>query len=398
MAYHFRVSIQGMTCGHCVDTVTRGLIENLPGASSVSVDLDAREARLTLPQAAGSLTDLKNKLATAIEDLGYDAGTPELMKGDDEEKDDQGAHVTLSLTGLTCSHCTNTVEKALKELPGVKTGSIHVDLDQATFVLLARVPQDKLVQTIEDLGYDVEAVRFRRRGDPDSDHELDDQIKSASLLIGGMTCSHCTRTVTAALQSLPGVIQESVQVDLERRSAALLFQGDAITADVLTETIQDIGYDVEAPPRLSHAPKQAQVSDRASVASSTGSIGLRKVVMRVVGMTCQSCIAAVTDALEQGVQGIQKETIQVDLQTDMASFVCHNPKAEQVRRAIEDRGYGIENIQIIYNLVPPAALDDRPPQSSSASILSLGAVHVETPVLALPKKVTMLISGMTCAR
>lgn len=59
-----RVSIVGMTCGHCAGAVRRALLE-IPGVASVSVDLRKGEARV-----AGGDFDI-GRLAPAVEALGY---------------------------------------------------------------------------------------------------------------------------------------------------------------------------------------------------------------------------------------------------------------------------------------------------------------------------------------
>ena len=46
------------------------------------------------------------------------------------------------------------------------------------------------------------------------------------LAIQGMTCSHCARTVTEALQAVPGV--QSVDVDLDKGQAVVRWLPDAL--------------------------------------------------------------------------------------------------------------------------------------------------------------------------
>lgn len=58
-----------------------------------------------------------------------------------------------------------------------------------------------------------------------------------SLLVPGMTCRHCVRTVTAALRDVPGV--ELVQADV--RSTTVVLCGGPAVADVLT-ALEAAGY------------------------------------------------------------------------------------------------------------------------------------------------------------
>ncbi len=63
------IPIGGMTCKHCVASVTRALAD-LPGVVAVDVNLGKGEARVS-----GTNLDIAG-LRAAIEDLGFDAGEP----------------------------------------------------------------------------------------------------------------------------------------------------------------------------------------------------------------------------------------------------------------------------------------------------------------------------------
>ncbi|MDI3269792.1 MAG: heavy metal-associated domain-containing protein [Bacillota bacterium] len=63
------------------------------------------------------------------------------------------------------------------------------------------------------------------------------------LVIRGMTCQHCVRSVEKALSAVPGV--QSVQVSLEEDKAWV--EGDAPLA-ALVEAVKEAGYEV-----VSHA-------------------------------------------------------------------------------------------------------------------------------------------------
>ncbi|WP_274608167.1 heavy metal translocating P-type ATPase [Bifidobacterium phasiani] len=60
------IGVEGMTCNNCVKHVTRAL-ENLPGATDVSVSLDDKRAVVTVPE---TVTD--EQITTAIADEGYE--------------------------------------------------------------------------------------------------------------------------------------------------------------------------------------------------------------------------------------------------------------------------------------------------------------------------------------
>jgi copper chaperone len=63
---------------------------------------------------------------------------------------------TINVKGMSCGHCVNTIETALKELQGIE--SVNVDLGgnkvSVSFDEQA-VGLDKVKETIEEVGYDV---------------------------------------------------------------------------------------------------------------------------------------------------------------------------------------------------------------------------------------------------
>jgi copper chaperone CopZ len=58
--------------------------------------------------------------------------------------------------------------------------------------------------------------------------------------IGGMTCGHCMGRVRAALDALPGVTVDRVQVG----QATVTFDETATDPATIAQAIEDAGYDV----------------------------------------------------------------------------------------------------------------------------------------------------------
>ncbi|KAL9558401.1 hypothetical protein MBANPS3_000901 [Mucor bainieri] len=452
--YSVHVKVTGMTCDHCVNTITKAL-QQFPGvqASSVDVSLEKSEATFDIDTVDDNnnktMPELQHDIAELIEDLGYDAGTPHLTATTTSKSNtaSQQDHVSVSasVTGMTCSHCTNTIEKALKALPFVDPGSVEVSLDDELasmqFINPAddSITKDKIKETIQDLGYSVGQVIFRYGDDDDDDAAAavgandanDDGTQTAVFSLSGMTCQYCVKTVSEALQKLPGVIPGSVAVSLEDRQGRFAFQGDQVDASLIQRVIEDLGYDLNGKPHITSGIRRRRSESMALskpyAASSQVSICMtatndsaapmlrsqgstttqqhgdkRKVVMRVLGMTCHSCVASVTDALQHELPHVDADSVYVNLQTEMAMFICTDPDIDLIHSVIEERGFDVENVQIIYNLTPPPAVLMAQKQDTAVkrhdSITSLGAVSIDTQqAVSAPHKVTFQISGMTCA-
>jgi copper ion binding protein len=148
------LSVEEMTCGHCVGRVERAL-KAVPGVVSVTVDLGAGTASV---QGGGSCPSLfGQKMIMALEEAGYPARVI-TARDELEVRGAQGRHTAgaegaevgggtlrlhepgsedgrvrtlmLRVDSMTCGKCKGRVERVLNALPGVK--SAVVDLHAGT--------------------------------------------------------------------------------------------------------------------------------------------------------------------------------------------------------------------------------------------------------------------------
>lgn len=64
--------------------------------------------------------------------------------------------VTISVDGMSCQHCVNSVEKALQNLEGIK--SIQVNLDSKLVTLEGEVSSELACKAIEAEGYNAKPI------------------------------------------------------------------------------------------------------------------------------------------------------------------------------------------------------------------------------------------------
>ena len=65
--------------------------------------------------------------------------------------------VSLNVQGMSCGHCVKAVEESVGELEGIN--QVNVKLEEAIVEVSfneSQVSLDKIKETIEDQGYDVE--------------------------------------------------------------------------------------------------------------------------------------------------------------------------------------------------------------------------------------------------
>jgi Cu+-exporting ATPase len=65
-----------------------------------------------------------------------------------------------------------------------------------------------------------------------------------NMIIRGMTCGNCARSVERKLSGIPGVTE--VAVDLQGSSARVAYDPDRVKPDALAQAVRQLGYEVPA--------------------------------------------------------------------------------------------------------------------------------------------------------
>lgn len=68
-------------------------------------------------------------------------------------------------------------------------------------------------------------------------------MATATLKVSGMSCQHCVRSVTSALQSVQGV--ERAEVDLSKGRATVEYDAALTNPRALANVVMDEGYVAE---------------------------------------------------------------------------------------------------------------------------------------------------------
>ncbi len=133
------LDIEGMTCATCVTTITEGL-QDLPGVLDVNINLATAKA---IVRYKPDTVDLDRMIAE-VKDRGYDVHT---------------SRVKLEIEGMTCASCVQTIETALKSLPGVVAANVNLATNAAyvDYSESSVTPQE-LVHAVKDVGYGARLV------------------------------------------------------------------------------------------------------------------------------------------------------------------------------------------------------------------------------------------------
>ena len=65
---------------------------------------------------------------------------------------------TLMIEGMMCPHCSGRVQKALEEMPEVKSAVVSHETGTAVVTLASEVADEVLVKTVTDAGYTVKGI------------------------------------------------------------------------------------------------------------------------------------------------------------------------------------------------------------------------------------------------
>ncbi|MBI4491645.1 MAG: heavy metal translocating P-type ATPase [Chloroflexi bacterium] len=127
--------VGGMDCASCVRTIERAL-QALPGVAEASVNFAAQSATIVYdPNRVRPLA-----LVKAIAEVGYSVPQEE---------------VALSIFGMSSEHCSQLVERALREMEGVTRASVSFPAATATVKYYPGVTGPaEMLQVIRELGYE----------------------------------------------------------------------------------------------------------------------------------------------------------------------------------------------------------------------------------------------------
>ena len=132
------------------------------------------------------------------------------------------------------------------------------------------------------------------------------------LQVVGMTCASCVLRVEKSLQSVPGVLEVSVNLATEQASVDA---AASVTAAALAAAVRKAGYDV----------------------------AVEEVALQVEGMTCASCVARVEKALLK-VPGVLSASVNLATERATAQALSTVP-VSVLKAAVEKAGYGATDVQ-----------------------------------------------------
>ncbi|MDW3896163.1 heavy metal translocating P-type ATPase, partial [Staphylococcus saprophyticus] len=137
------------------------------------------------------------------------------------------AKETLSIEGMTCASCVQTVEKATKKMPGVQESNVNLATEKLN------ISFDENTVSIQDIQEAVDKAGYKALTDNEQ----------RTFAIIGMTCASCVQSIEKATRKLEGVIHSNVNLATEKMTVE--YNPTAVSVSDITQAVSSAGYEAQ---------------------------------------------------------------------------------------------------------------------------------------------------------
>ncbi|KAI8568584.1 hypothetical protein RHMOL_Rhmol02G0212600 [Rhododendron molle] len=163
----------------------------------------------------------------------YEDGNSENLTFDEERL----RRIQVSVVGMTCAACSNSVEGALRGIDGVVRASVALLQNRADVVFDPNLVKEVDIKiAIEDAGFEAEVLP-----EPSTTRTNPKGTLVGQFTIGGMTCAACVNSVEGILRDLPGVT--TAVVALATSMGEVEYDPTVISKDDIVNAIEDAGFE-----------------------------------------------------------------------------------------------------------------------------------------------------------
>lgn len=160
------LKIDGMTCTACARSVEKALRQTA-GVKEASVNFAAGKAYVTFDETT------TGELAKAVESAGYAA---KILEGNEETQGKGGSVTeTYRLSGMTCSSCARTVEKAVAGEAGVESAGVNFAAGKLTVTYTpGQIDRSRIFSLVRDAGYSLAPDGDVKTADDNDEKEVNE--------------------------------------------------------------------------------------------------------------------------------------------------------------------------------------------------------------------------------
>lgn len=201
---------------------------------------------------------------------------------------------------MTCQSCVKNIESTVGGKPGILSISVSLDRKEASIVYATSVVSPEDVRDyIDDMGFGATLART-------------DRPASCVVDIVGMTCMSCVRNIESTVGDKHGI--RHIKVSLEAKEARVEYDSSVLTPQQVSDMIDEMGFEATVRQNaqfqthktiveggLSELTNQSSVPDveikdgrtTSNPTDANTPEHLEKCYIRITGMTCASCVAAI---------------------------------------------------------------------------------------------------------
>ncbi|XP_030622832.1 copper-transporting ATPase 1 [Chanos chanos] len=202
--------------------------------------------------------------------------------------------VTLSVEGMTCGSCVQSIEQRIGGFPGVVRIKVSLELKNATVVFdQALQSKESLAEAIEDMGFECTLTETTTA----TPVPLETKFFS--------TTGAITEQALSRLSQLQGVT--ATRESSDKRGLSITYAPSLIGEERISEELSCLNPELSSSPV--HSPQEG---------STRNPSGVEMVKMRVDGMVCLSCTTTIEGKIGK-LKGIEK--IKVSLESQEATIL-----------------------------------------------------------------------------
>ncbi len=313
-------TVKDMTCMHCVGRVDKALRE-LEGVKNVEVNLEKENAEIEYNPSKIGPNDFKKTVT--------DAGYKFIIEENVSEKDSSYIKETFTVLQMTCMHCVGRVDKALRELNGVK--EVEVDLESESALIEydpSKIGPNDFEKVVTKAGYVFEIDDVSKKKDKSNSEFAENTIEETNIKQNSrkdvfpvleMTCAGCATAVEKKINSLEGI--KLAVVNFANESVQIDYEPEKITPIDIKKAVQDIGYDLYL---------DEQKRDKTS----------SKENFPVLNMTCAACATGVENKIKT-IPGVKFASVNFATQSLQVDYESDKVDAKDMQKALKDIGYDL---------------------------------------------------------
>ncbi|KAJ1352217.1 Heavy-metal-associated domain [Parelaphostrongylus tenuis] len=150
----------------------------------------------------------------------------------------------ISIRGMTCHSCVNTIQDAMRSRPGIRSCTVSLEKAEGTVVFDPSIWNGTSVaESIDDLGFEAKFKHSNKVSENEVPVMSSTYRKRATISIKGMVCKACVDNIQDTTMKRPGVL--SVIVSLEKEEGTIVYDPTIITDVQLVEGVNDMGFEAK---------------------------------------------------------------------------------------------------------------------------------------------------------